>query len=116
MTKCLAFSNDWLNFKHPFWAAQRQEKGIFWAFHSFLMGSASGISVWDQRPGSASARRLQSGDHPTADSGGEPVDSRFVQNKPDWRLRQLFAITHENAALPEQPHRSHGERALIGIG
>jgi hypothetical protein len=42
--KCLAFSNDWLNFKHPFWAPQRQEKGIFWAFHSFLMGSTCGIS------------------------------------------------------------------------
>jgi hypothetical protein len=75
-----------------------------------------GISVWDRRPGSASARRLQSGDHPTADRGGEPVDCRLVENKPDWRLRQLFAITHENAALPEQPHCSDGQGALIGIG
>jgi hypothetical protein len=105
------FSNDWLNFKHPFWAPQRQEKGIFWAFHSFLMGSASGIGVGDKlcdRPGLASGRRLQPGDHPTADRGGEPVDCRLVENKPDWRLRQLFPITHENAALPEQPHGSHG--------
>jgi hypothetical protein len=101
--KHLTFSNDRLNFKHSFWAAQRQEKGIFWAFHSFLMGSTS-------------ARRLQSGDHPTADRGGEPVDCRLVENKPDWRLRQLFAIAYENAALPEQPHRSYGKSALIGIG
>jgi hypothetical protein len=30
------FSNDWLNFKHLFWAAQGQEKGIFAAFHSSM--------------------------------------------------------------------------------
>jgi hypothetical protein len=77
-------------------------------------------SGWDQRPGLASAislsLRLQSGDQPTADRGGEPVDCRLVENKPDRRLRQLLAIAHENAALPEQPHGSHSKRALIGIG
>ena len=32
------------------------------------------------------------------------------------RFRELFAITHENAALPEQPNGSHGKGAPIGIG
>jgi hypothetical protein len=59
MTSAWFFSNDWLNFKHPFWASQRQEKGIFAAFHSFLVGSASGIGVWDRRLGSASGTSVR---------------------------------------------------------
>jgi hypothetical protein len=33
------FSNEWLNFKHSFWAARSREKGIFAAFHSSRVGS-----------------------------------------------------------------------------
>jgi hypothetical protein len=34
--KCQPFSNDRLNFKHSFWAAQGPEKGIFAAFRGSL--------------------------------------------------------------------------------
>src|SRR5580658_6804938 len=69
------FSNDWLKFKHLFWAADGPEQGIFAAIPDLL----------GQPPGPAEAGR-----DPLADRLRQPLDGRVVEHQAHGRLGKLF--------------------------
>jgi hypothetical protein len=94
------FSNEWLNFKHLFWAIKGLEKGIFAAFAAQL-GKLAG---W-----------LQSCHNPAADHFRQPVDRRFIKRKLDRRLGKLFTIAQEHAGLAKKPNGCHHQRAVVGF-
>jgi hypothetical protein len=62
-----------LNFKHPFWAAESPEKGIFAAIPFFSGPAASNLPA--EPPGG-----------PAADQLGEPFHRFLVERQPQGRV------------------------------